>query len=199
MNRQIPQSLKNELLETSSLFKYTVEEMERISRNLLTDNNINDQFYRRLIIRNIFSIIETYIHITKKIIKIFLAVEESSNNSISWPELIILNEKRAFLDNKGNVKLRDEFQSFESSLRFTLNLYSQLFKLNKPNYGDKRFQKLIELSKRRNHITHPKKRFELDISKEEIIDLMSGFYWFMDLNNQIQNSFNSWLRKTLRN
>lgn len=198
LDNQMPKSLENELLETLSLFKYTIEEMEGMNKNLFTDNNLNNQFYRRLIMRNIFSMIETYTHITKKMIKTFLVLEKANNISVGWPELIILNEKKVFLDNKGNIKLKDEFQSFESNLRFTLNIYSRLFKLNKPNYGDIRFQKLMELSKRRNHITHPKKRIELDISNEEIIDLMNVFNWFMDTNTGIQNSFSAWLEKKLK-
>ncbi len=197
LKREIPKSIENELIETQLLFNLAIGEMRDTVNNLFSEDKINDNFYRRLIIKNTFSIIETHIHIVKKIIKLYLSLEESNNISVNWTELIILNEQKVILDNKGNVKLKDEFQKFEPNLRFTINTFSKLFETNKPDYGNTEFQRLIELSKRRNQITHPKKTNDLNISKEEISDLIKSFGWFMKINNRIHNSYSIWLKEKL--
>lgn len=197
MKREIPESIKIELLETQLLFNVAIGEMKSTVDDLFSGNNLNNDFYRRLIIKNTFSIIETYVHIIKKIIKLYFTLEESDKINVDWTELIILHEKKVLLDNKGNVKVKDEFQKFEPNLRFTLNTFSKLFKVNKPEYGNTEFQKLIELSKRRNEITHPKKSNDLNITKEEISDLIKSFGWFMKINNRIHNSYSIWLKEKL--
>ncbi|MEJ4088972.1 hypothetical protein [Galbibacter orientalis] len=197
MKKEIPESIKIELLETRRLFNMVIEEMKSADENLFSENKLNDSFYRRIIIKNTFSIIETYIHIIKKSIKLYLTLEEPNKVSLDWTELIILNEKKVLLDNKGNTKVKDEFQKFEPNLRFTLNTFSKLFKINKPEYGNTEFQKLIVLSKRRNEITHPKKSNDLNITKEELHDLIKSFGWFIKVNEKINSSYLIWLKEKL--
>lgn len=197
MKKEIPKSIKNELLETQLLINFTIEEMKTTVKDLFSENKINNGFYRRIIIKNTFSIIETYVHIVKRTIKLYLMLEEPTKISLDWTELIILHEKKVYLGSNGRIKEKDEFQKFEPNLRFTLNTFSKIFKIDEPEYGNVEFQKLMELSKRRNEITHPKKLNDLNITKDEFSGLMKSFEWFMKINNRILNSYSIWLKEKL--
>ena len=144
-----------ELQETITLWKSTIEDVKEIEK-FLDHSTINNPFYRRLFLRSIFSLFETYIHITKSIIKIKISTEERKSPKLSWENLFILTGKKVSLDNKGVITTKDEFQRFEPMLRYTFNLFSIVFKVESPDYGDKGFQILIKLLKRRNDITHQK-------------------------------------------
>jgi hypothetical protein len=193
----LSESYKIELENIRLLWSATVEELKRL-KELLEDNKFNDSFYRRLFLKSIYSAIESYLHICKKII-IFIIAYESNSMSLDWSELMILKEKKPYLDNKGKVKLKNEFQSFEANLRFTLNAALNVFKSNPADYGDKGFQKLILISKKRNDITHPKDFQDFVIKKEEFTDLLAAFGWFVNLQNEISDKFELWLKDKISN
>ncbi|HEY8688443.1 MAG TPA: hypothetical protein VIM07_04350 [Chitinophagaceae bacterium] len=176
---------------TIRLWYCTVTELESM-KEFLNNDKINTQFYRRLFIRNIFSVIETYLYVTKELVKNKLVIDKNTNQ-ISWSDLTILNEKKAVLDTQGNVNVMDDFQKFEPSLRFTLNIFAKIFGADLPKYGDSNFEKLKKLSKRRNDITHPKSLEELVISDQEIIDTVSMFSWFMHTHTEINKKFLEWM------
>jgi hypothetical protein len=184
-----------EHLEVSlKLWYSTVKELEKMN-DFLTVEKINDQFYRRLFLRNIFSIIETYIFVTKELVKNRLVIDKEANQ-VSWADLAALNEKKVVLDTQGKVEIKDDFQKFEPSLRFTLNIFAKVFESSLPNYGDSNFEKLKRLSKRRNDITHPKSLNELVISDEEVKEAISMFTWFIQTHGQINGKFLEWANLT---
>ncbi len=183
--------ISREHLETTlKLWHSIVIELDKM-KDFLTVEKINDQFYRRLLLRNIFSIIETYIFVTRELVKNRLIIEKDSNK-ISWLDLAALNEKKVILDAEGNTEVRDDFQKFEPSLRFTLNVFAKVFGSNLPNYGDSNFEKLKRLSKRRNQITHPKSIEQLIISDQEVKDVVSMFVWFTQTHTLLSAKFLEW-------
>lgn len=182
-NRHIEDVLK--------LWSSTIDDLNTL-QSFLSIEKINDQFYRRLFLRSIFSIIETYLYITKEVVKIKLSVEGNSNNEILWSELVILNEKQVLLDEQGKVKTKDIFQKFGPSLRFSLDIFANVFGSNLPDYGDKKFELLTTLNKRRNDITHPKSSNELIITDQEIKDSISMFGWFIETHNKMNKDFIEW-------
>lgn len=181
---------------TFKLWESTINEVERM-QDFITIEKLNDQFYRRLFLRNIFSIIETYLFITKEIIKSKLVIDKNSNQ-LSWAAMLVLSEKKVFLDKQGNVDMKDEFQSFEPSLRFTFNTFANVFGSTLPNYGDSNFEKLKKLSKRRNDITHPKSAIDLIISDQEVKDTFSMFSWFIRTHGNLNEKFLEWLSLTYK-
>jgi len=185
---------KEHLQGTLKLWESMATELFKM-QEFITIEKLNDQFYRRLFLRNLFSIIETYIFITKELVKNRLAIDINSSQ-VSWSELAALNEKKVMLDAQGEVKVNDDFQKFEPSLRFTLNIFAKVFGSSLPNYGDSNFEKLKKLSKRRNDITHPKYFEELIISDQEIDDSFSMFTWFIQTHAQINEKFVEWVRLT---
>ena len=182
---------KEHLEVTLKLWYSTISELEGM-QDFLSIEKINIQFYRRIFIRNIFSIVETYLHVTKEIIKSKLVGDKTPE--ISWAELAILNEQKVVLDTQGKVHVKEDFQKFEPSLRFTLDTFAKVFGSTLPNYGDNNFEKLKRLSKRRNDITHPKSLEQLIISDQEIKDTVSMFSWFMQTHTMINSKFLEWLQ-----
>jgi hypothetical protein len=128
----------------------------------------------------------------RELVKIKLIVDDNQDN-ISWSTLAILYEKKVVLDDKGNVRELDDFQKFEPYLRFTLNLFATTFKSQLPNYGDANFEKLKQLSRRRNDVTHPKSLAQLTISNYEMNDTISMFSWFQQTFNIINENVMEWL------
>lgn len=66
---------KEHLEVTLKLWYSTVTELEKM-KDFITVEKINDQFYRRLFLRNLFSIIETYIFVTKELVKNRLVIDK---------------------------------------------------------------------------------------------------------------------------
>lgn len=91
------------------------------------------------------------------------------------------------------MDVKDEFQSFEPSLRFTLNTFANIFGSALPDYGNSNFEKLKKLSKRRNDVTHPKSVIELIISDQEVKDTFSMFSWFIQTHGNLNKKFIEWL------
>lgn len=112
-------------------------------------DQINNQFHRRLFIRNMFSVIETQVFITKEFIKLKVVIDQAQQDKVSWAELAVLDEKKAALTSKGDVEIKDEFQSFIPALRFSLTLFARVFKSLKPDFGNSNFEKLQHLTRRR--------------------------------------------------
>jgi len=188
----VPQPIKHHLEETMILWHSTITELGRLNEFLSMDK-INDQFYRRLFLRCVFSIIETYVHLTKELIKVKITLDNNQSIQLTWEELVILNEKKVFLETNGKVKTKEEFQRFEASLRFTLNTFSKIFELELPNYEDGSFHKLIILSARRNDITHPKSPSKLIIKDNEIGDIVEVLRWFISAHNSINQKYIQWM------
>jgi hypothetical protein len=189
---EMPLATKKHLEETMRLWQSTITELKKLE-DFLSIDRINDQFYRRLFIRCVFSIIESYLYVTKELIKIKITIDSSDSISLSWEELVILNEKKVFLDNQGKVKTKEEYQRFDTSLKFTLNTFANIFGMGLPDYGDNKFQTLITLSTRRNDITHPKSLSQLVIKDQEMKDTVEVFRWFMDTHSRINEKFIRWL------
>ena len=181
-----------EHLEVTLKFWYsTISELESM-QDFLSVEKINTQFYRRIFIRSVFSIIETYLYVTRELIKSKLVIDRAPE--ISWADLAILNEQKVFLDMQGKIHVKEDFQMFEPSLRFTLDTFAKVFNSTLPNYGDNNFEKLKKLSKRRNDITHPKLLELLIISDQEIKDTFSMFSWFLQTHALINSKFLEWLQ-----
>jgi hypothetical protein len=185
-------TIKEHFDQILKLWHSTTSELEGIEAFLQVEK-INDQFYRRLIVRGLFAVMETYLNVTKEVIKLKLVIEPATK--FRWEELAILNGKSLRLDEKGRVNTVDEFYKFESNLRFTLNLFASIFDTEQPEYGAVDFQKLKSLIKKRNELTHPKSIHHLTVSNDEVNDTFSAFSWFFKTHSQINTKFIEWLAR----
>lgn len=193
-------SAKEHLYNTLKLMGVTINEMNEL-QTFLSLEKINNQFYRRLFLKSVFSIIETYIHILKEIVKIKIVTTSNSLINIDWQDLVILNEQKITLDNQGKIKTSSEFQKFEPSFRFTINIYEKSFNTKLLDFNDDNFNKLKLLSIRRNDITHPKSFEKLTITDQEFKDIIRVFAWFMQFNKKMNENdqFIKWIKKINEN
>jgi hypothetical protein len=76
---------KEHLEITLKLWYSTITELEGM-KDFLNTEKINTQFYRRLFVRNTFSIIETYLYVIKELVKNKLVIDVNSNQ-VSWADL----------------------------------------------------------------------------------------------------------------
>lgn len=187
---------KEKFANILELLNFANDDLTKL-QSFLDTERINDQFYRRLFLRNIFSVIETYIHITKEIIKFKILVDSVNNCDLTWSEIVILNEKKVSVDNKGKVKTTDEYQNFEQSLRFTFNTFAKIFNSKLPNYSDNKYRILIRLSQRRNDITHPKSLENMIVTDQELKDTVLALEWFLIENSIFRNESSRWLGNAL--
>lgn len=175
----------NPVGNTYELWKLSVQDLKDLQQ-FFDSKYLNQQFYRKILVRNIFSIIETYLFVTRELIKLAVTTNQNSQKSqLSYEELVILNAKAVTLTNKGEINTREVFYSFEPSLMFTFNCFSKVFNVDKPEYRDINFKKLQKMVKRRNDLTHPKSIEKQIVSNEEIHDLVNGFEWFIATHSKI--------------
>ena len=102
-----------------ALWELNLSELEGL-RSFIDKDKVNDQFYRRLIIRSTFSIIEGFLSISKDLIKTTVAIDPDTAAKLSWQDLVILNEKKVVLDSKGGIQELEDFQRFIPSIKYTL-------------------------------------------------------------------------------
>lgn len=172
------------------LYSKRVEGMARF----MIGDGLNDPLYRRILIRNVFSIIESFLFILRELIKIKLEVD-GNKGELTWAEQFLLEEKRATLNGQGKVVLKDEYQNFIPSFRFTMVSFAKVFGSNPPDFGDSHFEKLQALAKRRNDVTHPKHYLDVAITNDEMKDLIHTFNWFMSVRSKVDEPFYEWLSK----
>lgn len=183
-------TIKERLEATLKLWHSLIEELSAIG-NFLHHDRINEQFYRRLLIRSIISVIETYLNVTNEIIKIKVVTDP--NTQLSWEELAILNEKSAKLDDNGKVRVIDDFHRFEPRLKFTLGKFAEMFQAESPNFRTSEFDKLRSLIKKRNQLTHPQSLEHLFVTDDEVRNIIEAFTWFFGVHSKTNIKFIEWL------
>ena len=178
--------------EIMLLWKLIVEELIEL-KSVFEGDQLNKQFYRRSLFRNIYSSIEAYLYIIREFIKINAILHPGKQ--LEYNQLMILYGKTIALDSKGNIKENDVFFQFEAMLRFTLSLFAKQNGIKPPDFSDNNYAKLINLSKRRNDITHPKSPLTFNITNVELLDIIQGFKWFMDYHIKVTNCLTKLLAK----
>lgn len=186
--------MKAQLDKTLRLWAYTIQELTGMNA-FFSLEKLNDQFYRRLLLRNFFSVIETYIFICRELVRIKMEIEDS-RSELSWQEQAILTERKAGLNSKGEVTTSEHYQNFIPSLRFSLNIFAKIFQSTAPDFSNHQFGVIQQFAKRRNEVTHPKNYDEIIITDEEILTLVPMLKWFMDTHTIASKGFNTWLEKT---
>ena len=150
---------------------------------------INKHFYRRILVRNIYSVIESDLFVVRECLKMKVRID---NINLSQDEFFVLEEKDVLLNKNGTIKRTDKFFKFEHLMRFTINMSTKIFEVERPDFGDSRYESLMKMSKRRNEITHPKDHEKQFISKEEIPLLLSGLNWFMEYRKNTLENVAKW-------
>ncbi|WP_321281060.1 hypothetical protein [Marinifilum fragile] len=159
------------------LWKINLDELDEMKK-FLNHENLNNQFYRRLIIKNIFSLIESQLFIMREFLR-FLMKNNTYSNKLNLEELIILSEKAVDLQTNGKVRPKQKINNFEPFLKFTFNTSAKVLEHPKLDFGCEEYKKLSKMLKRRNDLTHPKSSEKMLIKDDEIRDTIDAYSWFL--------------------
>jgi hypothetical protein len=138
------------------------------------NENLTSHFWRRIIIRNVFALIEASSYGLKKLA---LVAGQKRNVEFSLGELTILGEEKHYLDEDGIVRSSgDNFQRFTPNLKFAFKCFAKSlgssFRLDVSKAPLKAFTEL------RNRVTHPKQLGDLTITNEELKITMTVHNWY---------------------
>jgi hypothetical protein len=102
-----------------------------------------------------------------------------SDFSLTAEEVFLLEEKKPFLNEKGEAKRIDASGSLANTMLFTLRVFSKVHgishSVNTADHGWESMKRFIDL---RNKITHPKSSRDLTISAQEWDTFNSALDWF---------------------
>lgn len=188
-------STKDKLTEILRLYAFTVAEIMEM-QTFLDQDKINTQFYRRLFLRNVFSVIETRLYVNRQLV---LIKQKIDGEEISPQDRLLLEEKKIVEDATGAEKIVDAFQDFISSFKFSLKIFAKQFKSTPPDFSDSNFAQLIIYVNRRNDITHPKNHLDLVITNDETMGFNQTFFWVHEVLNKADEGFQKWLKETWPN
>jgi hypothetical protein len=183
---------KDKLTEVLRLYAFTVTEIKDMQA-FLNHDKINTQFYRRLFLRNVFSVIETRLYVNRQLVLIKQTID---GESISPKERLLLEEKKIISDATGVKKTVEGFQDFISSFKFSLKIFAKEFNSSPPDFSDSNFDKLVIYANRRNNITHPKNHQELEITNDETMGFNHMFFWVYKILDKSEEGFQKWLTET---
>ncbi|MBA7575057.1 hypothetical protein ES708_16873 [subsurface metagenome] len=138
----------------------------------------DSQFWRRSVIRTLFSSIEAVVNnLTQRA----ESRHADGGCTLTPPELMVIREERYELKSNGTIQSRTAGYPFLNRLRFAFRISSKAFGLDfTPNYDDNGWARLQEALKVRDRITHPKNVSGLVVDIEECRAMNRGMLWFQD-------------------
>ena len=189
----------NKIAEITKSFQRDYEIAEKELKK-----NYESQYNRRIYFIVSFTMIEAMINLMKQnITNLYTTFSKSRPDKNTLPlhykhfypkltneELSVLNENMPSVKNNGIVGTRPLFLPLEVNIKTTLRLYLKVINLElNIKYDDPSFKKLIDSSKVRNRIVHPKNLKSLEISDDELKNLSQGVYWFVLLFYNISSEY----------
>lgn len=113
--------------------------------------------------------------------QVAISSESEDFNLFSVEEKMILNEKTIFLDHKGEMKEKDNFEKLLPMLLFTFKQFAKIhgaaFSPDTSVHGWECMKIFVTV---RNRITHPKSKAELDLTESEWEKVNLAVDWFHD-------------------
>jgi hypothetical protein len=139
------------------------------------NENFTNQFWRRIIVRNVFALIEASSYGLKWMASV---IGQKRNIEFSMAELTILREEKHQLKENGTARASgDSFQRFIPNLQFAFNCFAKAngssLRLDVSKAPLKVFEKL------RNRVTHPKHLGDLTITNEELKTASTVHNWYL--------------------
>jgi len=149
------------------------------------DRAPESQFWRRMMVRAAFAYLEGILYQFRQstaglmLAQYYQAMRRNPRAVLKAPETGLLDERRPYVDDKGNLEYRPEYPSLKSSLQYTFkvgaDVYFSTFRLDRSGAGWQDFVAAVDV---RHQITHPKDLPALDISDAEVSALRRTVDWF---------------------
>jgi len=184
-------NIKGQVLNIQELLGFIVVELKGL-QEFIEIKKINNQFYRRIFLKGYFSILESFLFLTREMVKLKIQFDNNTNE-FTWSDFAALNGQKVNVNERGEVTISSNFQRFKPSLIFTLTIFAKAFNTELPDYKDSTFKKLDALYTRRNEVTHPKSYIQFMISDQEVKDIFSMHSWFGQTHSSITQKFTEWI------
>lgn len=156
----------NKLIEYNKLSDILFEE-SKYWWKVLREEQFDNQFIRRAVIRSTFAFIEGVIHSLKQI----MILLERENSFLKVGERLLM---QSILFENLNLRLKE-------NMLFTIDCFSRWMKIQIPlSDKDETWKDFKSAIKIRNRLMHPKESNDLIISDEELIIVNKSFIWFSD-------------------
>jgi hypothetical protein len=95
----------------------------------------------------------------------------------------VLLEKSVFLDRKGKVQSKDDYQRFLPLVLFSIRAYARSYGANfEPDTGDHRWESFQHFVSFRNRLMHPKSLLDIEFDDDDLLKMMAALDWFHDTN-----------------
>ena len=95
----------------------------------------------------------------------------------------VLLEKSVFLDRKGKVQSKDDYQPFLPLVLFSIRAYARSYGANfEPDTGDHRWESFQHFVSFRNRLMHPKSLQNIEFDGDDLSKMMEALDWFHDTN-----------------
>jgi hypothetical protein len=138
--------------------------------------------------RAFFAFVEAVMFATKRLI---LEGHEAQLLELTHAEQILLLERYYDLKDSGAIRESRRFLSFTSNFRFTFELFNRVYRTGfEIPYGHAGWEALLDASKVRDRITHPKRAQDFDITEAEVKLLRRAEAWFWRLSMRILKTLN---------
>jgi hypothetical protein len=169
--------LSNDILEMSDIF---FADLSKVRKK--TEEEPDDECWRRLIVRTAMSQIETMCFQLKKYV---LFLSPFLHKKINPKDEILLKEEKVEIKGE-KIKSKKVFLETKENLKFAFKLYGWLsdFEFDiKKSEGWETYKKAIEI---RHRITHPKSISDLKVSLKDYDIVVSTYGWFSDCFKELR-------------
>jgi hypothetical protein len=159
-----------------------IKELTRMSTILTRDIEMcikafsteDSQFWRRTIIRTTFALIEGNTFRMKQ-----LVFTLNKTKLLSNAEIALLNEEAYDLNEKGEAYVQTKYINITRNIKFAFQVFARAFgsnySLKVDDNGWDCFRKSLKV---RDRLTHPKKIGDLDVTEQEVNDILIALQWY---------------------
>jgi len=140
----------------------------------LLDPSKESQFFRRIVVRNIFGYIEAIIEVIKFEVKKTIKFNESTT-TLSNNQRKILYEQKV----KEDGTVESITIPVEENLRETFKIAKKVWNIEGVilDCSSKNYQYFLKAKSARNKLTHPKTFYDIEITDDDVVYAAKAFEW----------------------
>jgi hypothetical protein len=164
------------MLDTPEWYKELLNDVIT-SDKMVAEND--SQFTRRVFLRNLFSLLEANLHMTRKKLAERISIQFQAEGYTILPILtMLLDYSPEFADSGKRIRLKHQSGDILTLARFIVKLYVYLTNVTKDYFGDQGWASFQSMVHVRNRITHPKSQEDIHISDDDLASIRAANAWF---------------------
>lgn len=170
----------------------TLDSIMAIETVLLDDvkrafNERESPHMRRSAIRAVFAAVEGFLWSLKE------SLLKNGGFKLTASELALLREEQYQVSGNGSAETKKLLIRLRDNIRFTMHIAQRLHPEHAVDYTASGWQALVESTKVRDRLMHPKSETDLDVSTDELLQAMEGFTWFAGITAAGHKALSSFL------